>query len=377
MDTIVQSFRRFKSAQMANAALHIDGLSRYILADTAPNYKGPDQLRDSYPSVKYIFEVSNRLTPRSGLGGWAIKNLFDRFAKRSNPECDLFVGYSGFCLHSLEHANANGSTTVVFRGAPHGEFGQDYLNDQLIRDGFESGTQTTTRMTNRENQEYAEADVVWVPSEFTAKSLRKYGVESSKIEVRPWGIELDSFHPRNRQTNCSDSFKLLYVGSVTPEKGVHHLIDAVAEVNVSDVSLKLVGRLDDRLASRIEAADAVDHEGWVDRSRLTKFYQDASLFVCPSLADGYPSVVLEALASGCPTVVTENVGSKELVVDHDAGWVVPPADVNALVEVIETASNEPQKLERMGNMGRLAVENGFSIREKEKEFASFFQSIVE
>jgi len=378
MDIVVQSFRRFKSTQMANAAARHNALSRYVLADDAPNYRGPNAVFDSYPSVKFLHDGVDRIVPFSDLGQWTVTDMFDRFVSHSNPPCDLLIGYSGSCLRSIAAANEANATTVVFRGAPHGQFFQDYLNEVLRDDGFRGGTQCTPRMTEREDREYAAADIVWTTSEFIADTLVRYGVPKSKLRILPWGVEVDMFSPDEpaEKDGTTEDFSVLYVGDVSPEKGVHYLLDAFDRATLPNATLRLVGRLDDRLTQRVEAVDDVDYVGWIKRTRLTKYYRNASVFVCPSLADGYASVVLEAMASGCPVVVTENVGSKDVVLENDAGRVVPPADVDAIVRVLEGAHRNAQAWRTMGANARVAMEEGFSVEDKEREFVDFFEELA-
>jgi glycosyltransferase involved in cell wall biosynthesis len=89
----------------------------------------------------------------------------------------------------------------------------------------------------------------------------------------------------------------------------------------------------------------------VPQADLPKIYRSADVFVFPSLLEGMPLVVLEAMASGLPVITTPN-GPGDLVRDGVDGFVVPIRDVDAIVEKLEYLRAHPEERLRMGQNAR-------------------------
>jgi glycosyltransferase involved in cell wall biosynthesis len=95
----------------------------------------------------------------------------------------------------------------------------------------------------------------------------------------------------------------------------------------------------------------------VPQEELVPLYQACAVFVLPSLNDVYPNAVLEAMACGRPCVVTDAVGVAELVLEADAGLVVPPDNPEALAAAIsEVLAMPASQRDEMGARGRRIVE---------------------
>lgn len=373
MEVIVQSFGEFKSSQMATAAHRGHTLRRYITAKPPSAYDGPSSKLWTVRSLYLLQGVGNRIIKRSDLSGYYTNKAFDAVAATGNLQCNLFVGYSGSCLSALRKADKTGAETVVYRGAPHGSFFQTEVDRLLKETGFEGIQRKTHRLTTREHREFEIANTVWVPSMFTAETLTARGISNEKIEVFPYGVDLSMFEPsEGRSANPLD---ILYVGGVTPEKGVHILLKALEEIGV-EVNATLVGKESRRLSDMIDESPRADAIGWVDRAELAKFYRNASVVVFPSFADGYPSAVLEALACGCPVIVTQNVGTHELIEEYDAGRVIEPGSYSALVRAIESIRDDT-RLDRMSaNAVRAIQENEYDLSSRLPAMASFMNSLL-
>lgn len=375
MGVNVQSFGEFKSSQIANAASERNILERYVVTDSPTGYKGPRTKLETHRILKYLQAVGLKIFPRTDMISYATNKAFDLRAKQNLQDCSLFVGYSGSCLSSLQAAKANGGFTMVYRGAPHGSFFQSTVNDELQADGFEGVLRSTPRMTAREQSEYEAADLLWVPSEFTKESLVENGISSERIEVFPYGIDMGKFEPERIET---DEFIVLYVGGVTPEKGVHVLLEAFDEFDAPNASLVLVGKRDKRLRRTIEHTENASAVGWVDRTELAKWYQRANVFAFPSLADGYPSTVIEAIACGCPVIITNRTGTREFVERHDAGTVVPPRDPEALRDALREFHGSTDLQRQRGNNGVAGIETeSLALAERIELMAGFLSQFTE
>ena len=125
--------------------------------------------------------------------------------------------------------------------------------------------------------------------------------------------------------------RLLFVGHIGQRKGIRYLLEAVRRLG-PDVSLTLVGRVVCDPAALAPFRDVFRHVPHVPFHEVHTLFQDADVFVYPSLHEGSAFATYEALASGLPVITTPNAGS---VVRHgEDGLIVPIRDVDALIAAI-------------------------------------------
>lgn len=163
-----------------------------------------------------------------------------------------------------------------------------------------------------------------------------------------------------------DDFFVLYVGRLNVQKGLPVLLDAFERV-VSvrpGVSLVLVGegpergRLSDRIAASPRLAGRVQLLG--ARGDVAELLKAADLLVLPSLWEGMPNVVLEAMAARRASAASAVEGSEDLIVPGETGWLVPPGDPSALADALLDAASDPSRLLRFGEAARARAEAEFN-----------------
>lgn len=146
----------------------------------------------------------------------------------------------------------------------------------------------------------------------------------------------------------SPNLSVLFVGRLSPEKGIHTLIDAVRILvgKFPDVRLDVVGSGPDEATLKDAAfdrgiAENVVFHGSMNQSDIHNFYSAARVLVLPSFSEPWGLVVNEALSFGCPVVVSSNCGCcPELVVEGKTGFVFRAGDANDLAQQIERALSE-------------------------------------
>ncbi|MBU6435580.1 MAG: glycosyltransferase, partial [Nitrospirae bacterium] len=97
------------------------------------------------------------------------------------------------------------------------------------------------------------------------------------------------------------------------------------------------------------------------REDIADILAAADLFVLPSLSEGFPFVLLEALAMGCPVVASRVNGVPELIEDHKTGLLVPPRDPQALARAILDMLSDPAAASKLGADGRALVQERFTV----------------
>jgi glycosyltransferase involved in cell wall biosynthesis len=153
----------------------------------------------------------------------------------------------------------------------------------------------------------------------------------------------------------SSPLRLLFVGRLSREKGVSHLLKAIAQLVLTNeaVRLRVVGSgpLEDHLrrqANELKISDRVDFKGYVaEREALLKLYREADIFISPSLEDQQPKVLLEAMSQSLPLIATQVGGIPTIIKDSENGLLVAPADPEAIVEAIMKLKSDPRLRHRL------------------------------
>lgn len=186
-----------------------------------------------------------------------------------------------------------------------------------------------------------------------AQAIRKRGGSESfgripHIRVIPNGVDGKRFFPlptleaRRRLGLEPEGPVVLTVGSQDEVKGTRYLLDAVAMLrDVPGLRLVLVGDGPlrgtlERLGEELGISERVLFAGKRDHTEIPLWMNAADVFCLPSLREGHPNVVMEALACGIP-VVASDVGAVSEVLRPEAGIVVPPADASALAHALRAA----------------------------------------
>jgi glycosyltransferase involved in cell wall biosynthesis len=175
------------------------------------------------------------------------------------------------------------------------------------------------------------------------------------ISVIPNGVDTHRFTNGHRRVPAP-VVRVLFVSRLIRRKGLQYLIEAIPEIARQThypFVINIVGDGPDKedFVQQVHAAgvdEYVRFYGYVDHASLPQYYLDADIFVLPSLAEGMPNVVLEALGSGLPVVATRVPGSEELVQEGENGFLVEAKDADALAHALITLINHADLRERMG-----------------------------
>ena len=161
---------------------------------------------------------------------------------------------------------------------------------------------------------------------------------------------------------------MLYAGRLRTRKAVAVLVEAFATVHrrAPPARLRLAGDGEQRPAleaqvRRLGLAGVVVFEGAVPHHRMPELYAAADVFCLPSLYEGFPLAILEAMAAGLPVVATRVAGNPEAVDDGVHGRLVEAEDAAALAAALLDLIEDPEGRQRMGRQARRRVEEEFSI----------------
>lgn len=184
------------------------------------------------------------------------------------------------------------------------------------------------------------------------------------VEMVPNGVDVSLFKPVKH--NCKEPFTFLFVGRYVKQKNLLYLLSQFEIANRGE-ALRLVlvgeGAEKEKIMNKINSSsmlrDSVCLKSWTAKNDLPLIYQSAQCFVNPSLDEGMPNTVLEAMASGLPVIASNVGGNNELVIHGKNGYLFNLDEENSLSFYMEKIKNDPCYTSMKLNT-RLLAETKFS-----------------
>jgi glycosyltransferase involved in cell wall biosynthesis len=200
--------------------------------------------------------------------------------------------------------------------------------------------------------------------------------------------QVDGAAARERLQIHPDSVAVLLVGSLEPRKGQLEFLQATAEPVCradSRIRFYLVGGTKNRHADYERACRAAVSQRGLDdrvafigyRKDIFAWYAAADIVVLPSLVEGLPRSLLEALAFGRPVVGTDIAGTREVIKHGSNGYLVPNGAHARFARAIMALALDPNLRIRFGRAGRRLAEERFSIEACADGFESIVNDLVD
>lgn len=188
---------------------------------------------------------------------------------------------------------------------------------------------------------FRHADALRVISSSTQARAEAYAPGRPSVRFMTW-TDIDAFFATSRQNPPAQARTLVYPGVLIPRKGVHHLLDALAQLPELDWRLECVGAPENptyareltQQVARLGLGERVRFVGDVDQQTLASHLAGARAMVLPSLSEGLGRVVVEAMAVGTPVIASRVGGIPDMITPGENGTLVPPGDVAALREAL-------------------------------------------
>lgn len=277
--------------------------------------------------------------PVEDLTGYLNALTFDEYTARTLPECDALIGISGSSLKAGRLLQSRGGRFFCDRGSSHQRYQEEIVSDEFRRWGVDTPV-SDPRDTAREEEIYAMADGIAVPSSFAARSFAAMGVDPSRVHTIPYGVRLERFKPVAEPP--ADRLELLFVGNVGLRKGVPYLLEAFARLAHPHKRLRVVGSISREFPPVLARLpkDNVEFLGLRPQDEVARMMSESHLLVLPSIEEGLALVQGQALACGCPVLASTNTGGEDLFDDEVAGFIVPIRDVDALLDRMERIAGD-------------------------------------
>ena len=259
-----------------------------------------------------------------------------------------------------------------------------------------------------ERTAYQNADgVVAVSGSMKQDVETLYGVAPAKVRVIHNGIDLRQYRPRPDASVLAehgiapDVPYVLFVGRITRQKGIIHLVNAIRHLHAGVQVVLCAGAPDTpeiarEMTAAVERARAhsahriVWIEEMLPREKIISLYTHAAIFVCPSVYEPFGIINLEAMACETPVVASAVGGIPEVVEHGETGLLVPPEAISAtevepkhpeqfsrdLAAAVNVLLDDPDLRAAMARRARARVEQKFSWSSIARQTLEFYQELV-
>lgn len=206
------------------------------------------------------------------------------------------------------------------------------------------------------------ADAVIALTEDMKKNIQK--TYNREVFVIPNGIDLEKFVNISRKNLLLSNYtkKILFVGRLHPVKGVRYLIEAMKIIKEKDLYAKLiiVGDGEEReklqkLANKMGLLDSITFTGQIPNQNVSQYMAMSDILVLPSLSEGFPNVILEAMAFGIPIVATNVGGVIEIMENGVNGFLVKPGNPDQIAQKVLFLFNNKDMIKMISNNNKKLV----------------------
>jgi len=218
-----------------------------------------------------------------------------------------------------------------------------------------------------------------------SEGLKKLAEKTEKVKsisVVYNGIDTQEFYPLKNNIRNENIFKIICVSRITPRKGIRYLIEAVKILREKypQIRLEIIGEGNEKeelikLSAQYNLSEQVAFLGLISHNQLPRYYQNAHVFILPSLNEGMSNTMLEAIASGLPIIATDTGGTKELVSDAENGFIIKMKDPDDLVKKLEIMINNQKLRETMSIKSRQLSEN-FSWQKVTQKYYKIYNDVI-
>lgn len=259
----------------------------------------------------------------------------------------IVICLDGNALGIFRYCNSKGIICILDQATGHLTSAVKEVEiEKKLRPAFIKSMPITTKMQiNEAIEESMMANYIFVASNYVKNTLTEIGIPLKKIRKIPYGVDTSQFRPIERTISRTKKFQVLYVGRVSQAKGIYYLLEAIHLTRIENIEVILIGQqlLPSEYLSKhkytIKLISNVDH------SQIHTFYQNADIFVFPSLHEGSAMVIYEALACGLPVITTKNAGS--VITDEKEGFIVPVRNSKIIANKINILYKDTKRRREM------------------------------
>ncbi len=315
-------------------------------------------------------------------GAWAANRL-----ARQAHKPHLIRVFSGVAEEILLDPRLQACKKVLTRGSSHISTQYTLLHEEEIRartilaELADSAVQKINKpkinkpsawMMARELREYQLSDAVLVLSQFAEKSFLQHGFDPQRLMTIPNAVNLSWFaadaatmQAREQRLRSGAPLRVLMVGSFSFRKGIIDFANVVKHFKSShfksshlkrNMQFRFVGDMPtEGLAIQAMLLPDVEFRERIAPQQLAQEYAWGDVFLFPTIEDGFPAVLSQALAAGLCVITTPNGSGPDLIRNAEQGWIVEARDTQAMINCLETLDQDRELLLRCAHAAHASI----------------------
>jgi glycosyltransferase involved in cell wall biosynthesis len=285
----------------------------------------------------------------------ALHQWFGRWvSSKVRKTADIIYVFSGISEETLQSLQAAARPQIwVARGSSHIRVQRQLLEEEESRSGVQL-EKPSTWMISREEREYDMACRVITLSSFARDSFEGQRVPPEKVTLLLSAVDVARFRPdeeairrRLARIKSGKPLRVLTVGTFSMRKGAHDLLE-MANSLTGNVIFRFVGGVsEDAFFLKQQARSAIEFVDRVPEFDLKEHYAWGDIFVFPTIEDGFPAVLAQALAAGLPALATPNSSAPDIVRHGETGWILPVRSAAMFIDQIKWCDSHRAELRGM------------------------------
>jgi glycosyltransferase involved in cell wall biosynthesis len=268
-------------------------------------------------------------------GKWAASEIM-------RQDWNAIIGFSGICEESFRLLANRGTVKLLQRASSHIRTQWQLLSEEQSRAGCWI-EKPSPWIIAREEREYALADVICVLGGFAYQSFLDRGVPASRLCQFPVGVDTRVFRPsetvieaRCQRILADKPLRVLNVGTFSHRKGARDFLHTIQQLRHGRFIFRFVGPIaKDASELQKQASQYAEFHPKRPQHQLPEAYEWGDIFVLPTIEDGSPYVLNQALASGLPLITSTNCSGSDLISEGETGWLIPIRSPEALVSRLD------------------------------------------
>lgn len=201
------------------------------------------------------------------------------------------------------------------------------------------------------------------------KELEDYGFNRKILFLIPNGVNVEKFKPSidkeiaKKELGFENRKIVIFVGRLNVQKGLEYLLEAFRKIDISGKLLIILGEgtLKEKLQKRAEEI-GINDKVWFggNRENVVPYLQASDVFVLPSLSEGLPIALLEAMACGLPVIVSKVGGNIDIVENEINGYIIEPRNTEQIKIYLEYILKNKEKADLMSKRNREKIVENYS-----------------
>jgi glycosyltransferase involved in cell wall biosynthesis len=305
------------------------------------------------------FEITHRLSKTSNWeriiarNQWfqrqVIQHLETQKFQFSTPP--ILFAYSYAAIDLLRYAKKQGWTTIL------GQIDPGIIEEKIVLQEHQSHPTfapdwqpAPSAYWESWHEECQLADRIIVNSTWSSQALQQVGVPAEKLHTIPLAYRADKVPPSfqrayPQQFSPDRPLRVLFLGQIILRKGIAAVLEAAKKLQSQPIEFWFVGQSD--LDQSQFNYPNIRWLGSAARSDVDQYYQQADVFLFPTLSDGFGLTQLEAQAWKLPLITSQFCGT--VIIDRINGLVLPEVSGNAIVDTLQYCLNHPDQLQTFAN----------------------------